>query len=287
MKNILVTGGKGQLGLCLKELSTNYKDFNFVFVDIENLDITNRGDISNFFRKNKFDFCINCAAYTAVDRAEDERERANLINNIGVGYLADACAKNSAILIHISTDFVFDGNNNLPYTELDITNPISEYGISKLKGEEAALLTCPNSFIIRTSWLYSEYGSNFVKTMLKLAESKEKLSIISDQIGSPTYAKDLASIILKLILSKNLKYGLYHYSNEGVASWYDFAKAIFDIERIIINVEPIPTSSYPTPAMRPHNSTLDKSKLKSTLDISIPYWRDSLKICLKEIIKNE
>lgn len=283
MKKILVTGGKGQLALCLKELSTKYNDFSFVFLDIENLDITNKFQIDEVLNNKEFHYCINCAAYTAVDKAEKDLENANKINNIGVKFLAESCAKNNTILIHISTDFVFDGKSNLPYKESDFTKPLSGYGITKLKGEEALLAASSRSFIIRTSWLYSEYGVNFVKTMLRFASEKEELNIIYDQIGTPTYAKDLADTILKIISSGTEKFGVYHYSNEGVASWYDFTKAIFEIKNKNIIVNPILTTAYPTPAQRPQYSILDKSKIKITLDIEIPYWRESLKRCLERL----
>lgn len=283
MKKILVTGGKGQLALCLEELSANYTTLDFTFVDVEDLDITNQNAVNTFFKTNKIDYCINCAAYTAVDKAETEPEIANKVNCFGPKYLADVCYTNNIVLIHISTDFVFDGNTNLPYSEDSVTNPISVYGKTKLDGEKAILSTLKNTIIIRTSWLYSEYGANFVKTMLRLSENHKELNIISDQIGTPTYAKDLASCIIDIINSENHKFGIYNYSNEGVASWYDFAKAIFEIKKPDTVTKPIATIDYPTPANRPNYSVLNKEKIKQNFQIEIPYWRDSLKLCLKKL----
>jgi len=277
MKKILVTGANGQLGLCFQELSKLHATIQFVFHSSKQLDITNKGLVQNTFQISKFDYCINCAAYTAVDLAESEKEKAKEVNVLGAKNLAEACKENDVILIQISTDFVFDGKSNIPYTEKDATNPLSVYGETKLEGELVVKNTLDKYFILRTSWLYSEYANNFMKTMLRLGSERNELGIISDQIGSPTYAKDLAKSILKIIISSSNEYGIYHYSNEGVASWYDFAKAIFDISNTGININAIPSVAYPTPAARPHYSVLDKSKIKSKLDIEIPYWRDSLK----------
>jgi len=277
MKKILVTGANGQLGLCFQELSKLHATIQFVFHSSKQLDITNKGLVQNTFQISKFDYCINCAAYTAVDLAESEKEKAKEVNVLGAKNLAEACKENDVILIQISTDFVFDGKSNIPYTEKDATNPLSVYGETKLEGELVVKNTLDKYFILRTSWLYSEYANNFMKTMLRLGSERNEFGIISDQIGSPTYAKDLAKSILKIIISSSNEYGIYHYSNEGVASWYDFAKAIFDISNTGININAIPSVAYPTPAARPHYSVLDKSKIKSKLDIEIPYWRDSLK----------
>lgn len=277
MKKVLVTGANGQLGLCLQELSKLDATIQFVFSSSKELDVTNKESVNTVFKASNFDFCINCAAYTAVDIAESDNDKAKKVNVLGVENLAEACKNNNTKLIQISTDFVFDGKSNIPYTENDEAKPLSVYGKTKLDGEKAVQNILEEFFILRTSWLYSEYANNFMKTMLRLGAERSELGIISDQIGSPTYAKDLAKVIVKIIESDSNEYGVYHYSNEGVASWYDFAKAIFDLSNTEIIVNAIPTSSYPTPAERPLYSVLDKSKLKTNLGIEIPYWRDSLK----------
>jgi dTDP-4-dehydrorhamnose reductase len=280
MKTVLVTGGKGQLALCMKDATNSLKEYNFIYVDYDELDITKKPEVDAFFLENRIDYCINCAAYTAVDKAEKEEVTAKLINEIGAKNLAEACKKSHAILVHISTDFVFDGKKNTPYLETDEANPISVYGLSKLKGEIAVSSVLEQYFIIRTSWLYSEHGNNFLKTMLKLAEEKDELNIIYDQIGTPTYAGDLADVILKLIFSDMTSYGTYHFSNEGVAGWYDFSKNIFDISGFKVTVNPIKTEAYKTDAERPKYSVLDKTKIKEMLKIEIPYWRESLKTAI-------
>jgi dTDP-4-dehydrorhamnose reductase len=277
MKTILVTGANGQLGRCLQELSVSHSSMQFVFLNSKELDITSKESVNKVFNNSNFDFCINCAAYTAVDTAESEQVIAEKVNVLGVQYLSEACKTYCTKLIHISTDFVFDGNSSIPYTENLATAPVSVYGKTKLEGENAIQAVLEAFFILRTSWLYSEYGNNFVKTMLRLSKERTELGVISDQIGGPTYAKDLARVILKIIETDATKYGIYHYSNEGVASWYDFAKAIFEISNTAITVNAIPTSSYPTPAKRPKYSVLNTSKLKNNLKVEIPYWRDSLK----------
>ncbi|MFI1772637.1 dTDP-4-dehydrorhamnose reductase [Thalassobellus citreus] len=277
MKNILVTGGKGQLASCIKYLAKKIDGFSFIFVDSDELDITNNGEVINFFESKQIDYCINCAAYTNVDKAESNKELAVSVNEEGVRYLAESCKKYNAIFIQISTDFVFDGNKSTSYKETDITNPLSIYGLTKLNGEIAAISTLEKHVIYRTSWLYSEYGNNFMKTMLTLGQERDFLNIVSDQIGTPTYAKDLAKIILQFILGNNDKFGTYHYSNEGVASWYDFAKAIFDETSTKIKITPIKSEDYLTPAKRPKFSVLDKTKIKNTFELEIPHWRDSLK----------
>ena len=277
MKKVLVTGANGQLGLCLQELSKLHTRIQFVFSNSKQLDITNKGSVKSAFEVSSYDYCVNCAAYTAVDLAESDNEKAEEVNVLAVENLAIACKNNNTKLIHVSTDFVFDGASNIPYTENDETNPLSVYGKTKLDGEKIIQNTLEEFFILRTSWLYSEYANNFMKTMLRLGGERSELGIISDQVGSPTYAKDLARAIVKIIEQDSSEYGLYHYSNEGVASWYDFAKAIFDISNTDVVVSAISTIAYPTPAVRPHYSVLDKSKLKKDLEIEIPYWRDSLK----------
>lgn len=283
MKNILVTGGYGQLARCIKDLATNLENFNFIYVDLDELDITKPNEINSFFKNKKIAYCINCAAYTAVDKAETEREIAVGVNENGAQYLADACKSFKAVFIQISTDFVFDGKHCSPYTEKDHTKPLSVYGLTKLNGEIAVSSSLPEHYILRTSWLYSEYGNNFLKTILRLGTEKEELSVVWDQIGTPTYAGDLAEIILRIINENHTSYGVYHYSNEGVASWYDFAKAIFDESNIKVKVLPINSEAYPTPAIRPAFSVMDKLKIKEALQIEIPHWRDSLRKCIKQL----
>ena len=278
MTTILVTGGNGQLASCIKDVEKQYDDLNIIYTDHLELDICNLNQIQTFFKSNpQIDYCINCAAYTAVDKAETEAEKAFEINATGAKNLAQVCNDHDAILIHVSTDFVFDGEKNEPYTETDAANPISVYGASKLQGEVEIQQALKGHFIIRTSWLYSEYGNNFMKTMLRLAETRDGISVVSDQIGTPTYAGDLAEIIIQIINTKTEKYGIYHYSNEGVASWFEFAKEIFKLTKNKIKVNPIPSIEYLTPAKRPQFSVLDKAKIKTDLQIKIPFWRDSLK----------
>lgn len=279
--NILVTGSKGQLGSEIIDLSKEY-NYNFYFTDKEELDITKKEKIENFVNDKNINLIINCAAYTAVDKAESEKELADLVNHKAVEYLAEVCMKKDIALIHISTDYVFDGKNYRPYVESDKVNPQGIYGLTKLRGEEAFKDSKAKGIIIRTSWVYSSYGKNFVKTMLNLAKTRDSLDVIFDQIGTPTYAKDLAKAILEIIDNhlekiKEKKAEIYHFSNEGVCSWYDFAKAIFEIKNINIEVNPIETKDYPTPAIRPHYSVLNKSKIKNEFNIKIPYWRESLK----------
>jgi len=278
MMNVLVTGSNGQLASCIKDLAKDHKNLNFIYTDYQELDICDLNQIKTFFKSSpKIAYCINCAAYTAVDKAESEAEKAFEINAQGAKNLAIVCHEFDAVLIQISTDFVFDGEKNEPYLETDVTNPISVYGASKLQGEVEVKQQLEKYFIFRTSWLYSEHGNNFMKTMLRLAETRDEISVVSDQIGTPTYAGDLADVILKLISSKNTNFGLYHYSNEGVVSWYDFAKAIFEVSAIEIKLNPIKTEAYPTPAKRPAYSVMDKIKIKSALKIEIPFWKDNIK----------
>ncbi|MDT0554132.1 dTDP-4-dehydrorhamnose reductase [Urechidicola vernalis] len=281
MKNVLVTGGNGQLGQCLKDLILNEDGIKFIFTDYKELDITNNVEVSRYFQKNKIDYCINCAAYTAVDLAESESETAIAVNVKGVQNLASACKNSGAILIHVSTDFVFDGTKNTPYREDNLTSPTSVYGSTKLEGEQVIQKTLKEHFIIRTSWLYSEYGNNFMKTMIRLGNERSELGVVNDQIGTPTYAKDLAQVILQIVKSDSDLYGIYHYSNDGVISWFDFAKSIFELENISVQLNGIPTKLYPTPAKRPKYSVLDKTKIKEMLKMNIPYWKDSLKQALQ------
>ena len=287
MTTILVTGGNGQLASCIKDVEKQYDDLNIIYTDYLELDICDLDQVKSFFESNKqINYCINCAAYTAVDKAETEAEKVFEINATGAKNLAYVCNDHGAVLIHVSTDFVFDGEKNEPYTETDAANPISVYGASKLQGEVEIQQALKEHFIIRTSWLYSEYGNNFMKTMLRLAETRDGISVVSDQIGTPTYAGDLAEIIIQIINTKTEKYGIYHYSNEGVASWFEFAKEIFKLTKNKIKVNPIPSIEYLTPAKRPQFSVLDKAKIKTDLQIKIPFWGDSLeKVILKGTFK--
>jgi len=282
MKTILVTGANGQLAKCIKDLESEFSEFKFIYTNSSEFDITKKDQIA-FFNNYKIDWCINCAAYTAVDLAENESDKAKEVNTYGCKNLAQACKDFNINLIHISTDFVFDGNASQAYKETDATNPIGVYGLSKLNGENEIISILENYYIIRASWLYSEYGNNFLKTMLRLAKDRNEINVVADQIGTPTYAKDLAKMLLKIIEKENKNFGIYHYSNEGVASWYDFAKAIFDKKNSTIKINPISSENYPTPAKRPSFSVLDKSKIKSTFQIEIPYWRDSLKTAMSRI----
>lgn len=287
--NVLVTGGSGQLGSELKELVCNLKleiqNYTFVFTDSKSLDIVDHQAIKDFIIDNSIDVIINCAAYTAVDKAESDIEMANKINHLAVANMAIIAKEFNISLIHISTDYVFDGKNYKPYLETDNINPQSVYGVTKLVGEKAIQEINPkNSIIIRTSWVYSYYGNNFVKTMLNLGQDRDSLGVIFDQVGSPTYAKDLAKTILEILLKiNNQNVQIYNYSNEGVLSWYDFAKEIMDIANISCQVDPIETKAYPTPAKRPHYSLLNKGKIKEDFDIVIPHWKDSLKDCIKRL----
>jgi dTDP-4-dehydrorhamnose reductase len=284
MSNILVIGGKGQLGQCLEEKIQDTTQANtFVFLGSADLDIKDAIQIEAVFEKYQPTYCINCAAYTAVDNAEDEKEMAFEINEAAVKRLAESCLKYQTTLIHISTDFVFNGDSSIPLTETLPTNPVNVYGLSKLKGELQVQDIMEQYYIIRTSWLYSEKANNFCKTMLKLAQSRDSLTVIYDQVGTPTYAMDLAEVILQIINKDNKAYGLYHYSNEGVASWYDFAKAIFEFAEVDMKVTPVASSAFVTKAKRPHYSVLDKTKIKQNLGIKIPYWRDSLNICIQNL----
>lgn len=286
MTTILVTGGNGQLASCIKDVEKQHDDLDVIYTDFLELDICDLNQVQAFFKSNRqIDYCINCAAYTAVDNAEIEVDKAFEINATGAKNLALACNEHGAILIHISTDFVFDGKKNAPYIETDATNPISVYGLSKLQGEIEIQQILKGHFIIRTSWLYSEYGQNFMKTMLRLAETRDEISVVCDQIGTPTYAGDLAEVILTIIDSKSESYGIYHYSNEGVASWYDFAKAIFKYSMQNIKLNKISTEDYPTPAKRPLYSVLDKEKVKGVMSLLIPNWETSLEVAITHFVK--
>ncbi|MGQ7853194.1 dTDP-4-dehydrorhamnose reductase [Pedobacter sp. WC2501] len=285
MSKILVIGAGGQLGQCLKVVAERRGITEIVFPAEQDANILNESGLNDLLAKEQPGFVINCAAYTAVDKAEDEVDLAKAINETGAAYLASACLANGATLIHVSTDFIFEGNEVKLLKEDDEAKPINVYGVTKLDGELAVKAKLPAHFIIRTSWLYSEYANNFVKTMLKLGAERDELNIIADQVGTPTYAIDLANAIFDIVLSSSTAYGVYHFSNEGVTSWFDFAKAIFDISETRVKVNPIPGSAYPTKATRPAFSVMDKSKIKSTFNIDIPYWRDSLVECIKQINK--
>ena len=280
--NILITGSNGQLGSEIKELSKNYS-YNFFFTDRNNIDITSKDNIKAFCQTNNINVIINCAAYTAVDKAESDVENADLVNRKAVKKLALVSQELNIKLIHISTDYVFDGKNFKPYCEEFQTNPQGIYGKTKLDGEnEMRDINPKDSIIIRTSWVYSSFGNNFVKTMLRLGREKESLGVIFDQVGTPTYARDLAKVILDIIPQiQNEKVEIYNYSNEGVLSWYDFTKEIMRMAKLDCKINPIETFQYPTPAKRPHYSLLNKSKIKSTFNIEITYWKDSLDECLK------
>lgn len=285
---ILVTGANGQLGSEIRKRSARFSGLEFVFTDINELDITNFEAVDTFCQQEKPDFLVNCAAYTAVDVAETDEELAELLNTKVPAYLGKIGKQHNCKVIHISTDYVFDGANCQPYVETDLVDPDSVYGKTKLNGEIALLKEDASSIIIRTSWLYSASGNNFVKTMIRLGLERDELKVVYDQVGTPTYAGDLASAILTII-SKTAndehcwKAGIYHYSNEGVCSWYDFAKAIHEMYGISCNVHPIGTDEYPTPAKRPAYTVLNKSKIKRIFGIGIPYWRDSLKGCIQEL----
>lgn len=287
-KHVLVTGANGQLGRELRELSRYFSDYDFTFITRDELDLSDASAINAWFANKTFDVVINCAAYTAVDKAETEAELAFAINTTAVQTLAKIAKQQGISMLHISTDYVFAGDSCKPYQETDATCPQGVYGQSKLEGELAMLAINPDrSVIIRTSWVYSRFGNNFVKTMVRLAKERRELSVIYDQVGSPTSAKDLALVLLMIIDSPQLQSQrgteIYHYSNEGVCSWYDFAIAIFKSAPIRCKVNPIETKDYPTPAKRPYYSLLNKAKIKNTFDLTIPYWKDSLPECLQHI----
>jgi len=283
MSNIIVFGASGQLGQCLKTVANAQMLTTIFFPPESEANILDKDALKKIFDIYKPSWCINCAAYTAVDKAEDEIDLARKINKSGAENISDLCREYGSVFIHTSTDFVFKGDKATPLDEDDIAEPINVYGLTKLEGEQAVTNKLDKYFILRTSWLYSEYGNNFVKTMLRLGSERDELKVIADQVGTPTYAMDLAECILNIISTNNRAYGLYHYSNEGVASWYDFAKAIFDISGAKLKVLPIKTSEYPTRAVRPAYSVMSKTKIKQTFNIEIPYWRDSLTTCISKL----
>ena len=290
---VLVTGANGQLGQSIQFIANKYPNIQFVYTDFQEMDITNIKNCQAVFAKYQPHFCINTAAYTAVDKAESEAEKAHLINAVGPENLAKVCKEFDTILVHISTDFIFDGTSKVPYLETDIPNPKSIYGQTKLDGEIAIQKNWEKHFIVRTSWVYSQFANNFMKTMLRLASERDNLSVVNDQIGTPTNAVDLAEVLMVIIVSsfkfaspvrfhsgQVSSFGIYNFSNEGQCSWYDFANEIFHQKGIKIDLKPIPTSAYPTPAKRPAYSVLDKTKIKSTFDIKINDWQTSLRVCL-------
>ncbi len=290
-KNVLVTGANGQLGSELRRATADHEaNLNFIFTDVAELDITNLQAVEQFVKDNNIKYIVNCAAYTAVDKAEDDIELCYKINKDAARNLGIAATNNEAKVIHTSTDYVFDGTGNRPYLETDPVNPKSVYGKSKQEGEAALLEVCPDSIVIRTAWLYSIYGNNFVKTMLKLGKERDALNVVADQTGSPTNAADLAKAIVKILdyseSYNHFKAGIYHYTDEGVTSWYDFTVAIHKFAGITTcKVSPITTDQYPTRASRPNYSVLDKNKIKTTFELEIPQWEDSLKVCVDELIK--
>jgi dTDP-4-dehydrorhamnose reductase len=284
-RKILVTGSNGQLGNEIRTLADAYPGFDFIFTDVGELDITNEAAIEAMVDEKSPEAIINCAAYTAVDKAEKEDDLAFLINAEAAGNLARVAGRHGLVLIHVSTDYVFDGEGHRPYREDDPTNPVSIYARSKHAGELQVQNHGSTALIIRTSWLYSEFGNNFVKTIMKYGKERGQMNVVFDQVGSPTYARDLADAILQILQKNEIQEGvdIFHYANEGVCSWYDFAKAIIEFSGISCKINPIESGEYPTPAPRPHYSVFNKAKIKSRFGIEIPYWRDSLRVCMERI----
>ena len=281
--NILLTGCNGQLGNEIQLLEKDYGQHRFFNTDVAELDITNQLAVADFVGRNEIDGIINCAAYTAVDKSEDNKELCTTLNTVAPAYLAAAVEKRGGWIVQVSTDYVFNGKAHKPYVETDTPSPDSVYGSTKLAGELGVQKFCKRAMVIRTAWLYSTFGNNFVKTMIRLGKEREELGVVFDQIGTPTYAGDLAKAIMTAV-EKGIKPGVYHFSNEGVTSWYDFTKAIHRIAGIMTcKVRPIHTSEYPTPANRPHFSVLDKTKIKETYDMEIPYWEESLRKCIEKL----
>jgi len=285
---ILITGANGQLGNEIRQLSSKYPTYNFLFTTKDELAIENNDSLNKFFEKQQINYCINCAAYTAVDKAETEKEKAFLINADAAGFLATICSAHQTKLIHISTDYVYDGSKEIPLKEENAIAPLNVYGWSKLKGDELILNHNPSALIIRTSWVYSVYGNNFVKTMLRLFKEKESINVVNNQHGCPTYAADLAQITMDFIEStenNNIYNGIVNYCNAGITTWYDFALAIKEFVNSSCKIFPVPASQYPTPATRPQYSVLDTSKIKKMLNIDIPSWKESLHKCLEAYAK--
>jgi dTDP-4-dehydrorhamnose reductase len=283
--NILVTGSQGQLGSELQDLASAYPKYKFFFTDVKELDITNEDQIARFVKVNKIETIINCAAYTAVDKAESEKQQAMLVNATAVKYLAQVCGKSNVLLIHFSTDYVFEGKSFKPYTENDTASPKSIYGKTKLDGEIEVIFNAKRALIFRTSWLYSAYGNNFVKTILEKGKTSKELKVVFDQIGSPTYAGDLAKAVLDILpkVPSKIRTEIYNFANEGVASWYDLAQAIVEIKKFDCKIEPVLSKDYPTDAQRPFYTVLNKSRIKKDFGITIPYWRSSLEKCLEKL----
>ena len=284
MKHVLITGSNGQLGSEIRVASLLFPQFRFFFTDVQELDICDKVAVRAFVNENKIEAIVNCAAYTAVDKAEDDPENCYKINRDAVEILAEVAREFKLQIIHVSTDYVFDGKSYLPYSEEMAVSPSTVYGKSKLEGEMVLRKICPDAVIVRTSWLYSSFGNNFVKTMLRLGREKEKLTVIFDQIGTPTYAADLAEAVLSILASGNPQPGIYHYSNEGVCSWYDFTRSIHRLAGITCNLTPIESKDYPVRTPRPHFSVLNKAKIKQIFGIAIPHWEDSLEKCIRLLI---
>ncbi|MBV5284259.1 MAG: dTDP-4-dehydrorhamnose reductase [Paludibacter sp.] len=280
MTTILITGSNGQLGNEMQQAAVRFPDFNYIYTDVAELDICDKGALDAFVKANNVNVIVNCAAYTAVDKAEDDVELCYKINRDAVRNIAEVATENKVKVVHVSTDYVFDGTNYLPYTEDMPVCPATVYGKSKLEGEQVLLENCRESVILRTAWLYSSFGNNFVKTMIKLGTERDSLGVIFDQVGTPTYAADLADAILQLLSNKTFVPGIYHFSDEGVCSWYDFTKTIHRMANITCDVKPIETKDYPARTPRPHFSVLNKGKIKSTYGISIPHWEVSLEKCI-------
>lgn len=286
MKTVLVTGANGQLGTSIHRLSGSYSGFRFLFTDVDSLDICNAESVDAFIQAHPVDYIVNCAAYTAVDKAEENRELCEQINRDAVANLAVAAKRCEAKMLHVSTDYVFDGTACVPYQETDTTNPQSVYGSTKRAGEKALLEICPDAVIVRTAWLYSEYGNNFVKTMLRLGSEHEEIRVVFDQVGSPTYATDLALALLTILKQAEqglYQPGIYHFTDEGVCSWYDFTVKIIQLAGLQARVLPIESKDYPTKAVRPHFSVLNKQKIKSSYGLVIPHWEESLRKCMENM----
>lgn len=286
METILITGSKGQLGNEMQQAAKLFPAFQYIFTDVEELDICDKNTLNEFVKANNVNFIVNCAAYTAVDKAEDDVELCFKINRDAVRNIAEVANQNHIKVVHVSTDYVFDGTNYLPYSEDMPVCPATVYGKSKLEGEQALLESCEQAVILRTAWLYSSFGNNFVKTMIKLGTERDSLNVIFDQVGTPTYAADLADSILNILSQDAFVPGIFHFSDEGVCSWYDFTKTIHRIARITCDVRPIETKDYPARTPRPHYSVLNKAKIKSTYGISIPHWEESLEKCIQILKKN-
>ncbi len=288
MKTVLVTGANGQLGCALRLLAESHPEHKFIFTDVDTLDITDPEAVRRMMVDGGVNYVLNCAAYTAVEKAEDDEAMCSHINSFAVGVLGKAAHEAGAKMIHISTDYVFDGTGHRPYVETDETNPLSAYGRTKLAGERLLMEVCPDAVILRTAWLYSEWGNNFVKTVLRLGKERDELGFVFDQVGAPTYAGDLAKAMLRVVeadIQGTFVPGIYHFSNEGVCSWYDFAVKILQLANLHCHIRPIETKDYPTKAARPHFSVLNKKKFKTTYNVTIPHWEESLKGCMERMEK--